>query len=87
MSRVHGKPTERVETITKEPETLAELRAMSAPPESQKGNGHRPPTGALTTDEQSDADERQQEALAKDDERIDRQQEESGEVDRLDREV
>ena len=30
MSRVHGKPTERVETITKEPESLEELRRMSS---------------------------------------------------------
>jgi hypothetical protein len=41
--------------------------------------GHRPPTGPLTTDEQTDADER---LVAKEDERIEREQEESGEGDR-----
>jgi hypothetical protein len=46
--------------------------------------GHRPPTGPLTTDEQTDADERQN---AKEDERIEPEQEESDEGDRRDREV
>ena len=41
--------------------------------------GHQPPTGPLTTDEQTDADER---LVAKEDERIEREQEESGEGDR-----
>jgi hypothetical protein len=45
---------------------------------------HRPPTGPLTTDEQTDADERQN---AKEDERIEPEQEESDEGDRRDREV
>jgi hypothetical protein len=39
--------------------------------------GHRPPTGPLTTSE-ADADELGQETLAKNDERIDREQEEAG---------
>jgi hypothetical protein len=37
--------------------------------------GHRPPTGPLTTSEATDAEELQQEKLAKDDERIEREQE------------
>jgi hypothetical protein len=41
--------------------------------------GHRPPTGPLTTDEQTQADERQ---VAREDERIEPEQEESGEGDR-----
>ncbi len=41
--------------------------------------GHRPPTGPLTTSEATDAEELQQETLAKDDERIEREHEESGE--------
>jgi hypothetical protein len=48
-------------------------------------SGHRPPTGPLTTAEQADADELRQETLVKDNERIEREQEEGG--DRRDREV
>jgi len=40
--------------------------------------GHRPPTGPLTTSEAADAEELQQEMLAKDEERIERAQEEAG---------
>lgn len=47
--------------------------------------GHRPPTGPLTTAEQTDADELRQETLVKDNERIEREQKEVG--DRRDREV
>jgi hypothetical protein len=47
--------------------------------------GHRPPTGPLTTAEQTDADELRQETLVKDNERIEREEEERG--DRRDREV
>ena len=47
--------------------------------------GHRPPTGPLTTDETTEADELQQETLVEDNERIEREQEERG--DRRDREV
>ena len=47
--------------------------------------GHRPPTGPLTNAEQTDAEELRQETLAKDNERIEREQEERG--DRRDREV
>jgi hypothetical protein len=39
--------------------------------------GHRPPTGPLTTSEATDAEELRQETLAKDDERIEREQEEA----------
>jgi hypothetical protein len=37
--------------------------------------GHRPPTGPLTTEEATDADELRQEAVAKDKERTDHEQE------------
>jgi hypothetical protein len=47
--------------------------------------GHRPPTGPLTTAEQTDAEELRQETLVKDNERIEREQEDGG--DRRDREV
>jgi hypothetical protein len=47
--------------------------------------GHRPPTGPLTNAEQTDAEELRQETLMKDNERIEREQEERG--DRRDREV
>jgi hypothetical protein len=40
--------------------------------------GHRPPTGPLTTSEATDAEELQ-ETRAKDDERIEREQEDAGE--------
>ena len=40
--------------------------------------GHRPPTGPLTTSEATDAEELRQETLAKDEERIEREQEEAG---------
>jgi len=39
--------------------------------------GHRPPTGPLTTSEAADAEELRQETLAKNDERIGREQEEA----------
>jgi hypothetical protein len=45
----------------------------------------RPPTGPLTTKETADAEELRQETLAKDDEPIEREQEEAH--DRRDREV
>jgi hypothetical protein len=38
--------------------------------------GHRPPTGPLTTAEETDAEELRQQTLAKDNERIEREQEE-----------
>ena len=41
--------------------------------------GHRPPTGPLTTVEESDAEAVRQETLAEDNERIDREQEERSE--------
>jgi hypothetical protein len=41
----------------------------------QLPGGHRPPTGPLTTGETADAEEVRQEALAKDNERIEREQE------------
>jgi hypothetical protein len=47
--------------------------------------GHRPPTGPLTTDETTQADELEQETLVEDNERIEREQEERG--DRRDPEV
>ena len=37
--------------------------------------GHRPPTGPLTTSETADAEELRQETVAKNDERIEREQE------------
>lgn len=37
--------------------------------------GHRPPTGPLTTEEATDADELRQETVAKDKERADHEQE------------
>ncbi len=37
--------------------------------------GHRPPTGPLTTSETADAEELRQETVAKDDERIELEQE------------
>ena len=40
--------------------------------------GHRPPTGPLTTSEAADAEELRQETLAKNDERIKREQEATG---------
>jgi hypothetical protein len=40
--------------------------------------GHRPPTGPLTTSEAAEAKELQQESRGKDDERIQREHEESG---------
>ena len=40
--------------------------------------GHRPPTGPLTTTETADAEELLQETVAKDKERIEREQEEAG---------
>jgi hypothetical protein len=40
--------------------------------------GHRPPTGPLTTSEATEAEELRQETLAKDDKRIEREQEEAG---------
>ncbi len=40
--------------------------------------GHRPPTGPLTTSEAADAEELRQETLAKNDEQIEREQEEAG---------
>jgi DNA-directed RNA polymerase specialized sigma24 family protein len=40
--------------------------------------GHRPPTGPLTTSEATDAEDLQQETLVKDDQRIEREQEEAG---------
>jgi hypothetical protein len=40
--------------------------------------GHRPPTGPLTTSEAAEAEELRQETLAKNDERIEREQEEAG---------
>jgi hypothetical protein len=45
--------------------------------------GHRPPTGPLTTVEQSDADELRQETLL-DDQRIEREREEKGSSSRQD---
>ena len=47
--------------------------------------GHRPPTGPLTTAETTDAEELREETLAKDNERIEREQEER--ADRRDGEV
>jgi hypothetical protein len=41
--------------------------------------GHRPPTGPLTTAEESDAEARRQKTLTEDKERIEREQEERGE--------
>jgi hypothetical protein len=41
--------------------------------------GHRPPTGPLTTAEESDAEAARQETLTEDNERIEREQEERGE--------
>lgn len=38
--------------------------------------GHRPPTGPLTTTEAADAEELRQEALAKDNQRIEHEQDE-----------
>ncbi len=38
--------------------------------------GHRPPTGPLTSAEETDAEELRQQTLVKDNERIERQQEE-----------
>jgi hypothetical protein len=46
--------------------------------------GHRPPTGPLTTAEETEAEELRQETLVKDNERIEREQEEQ---DRRGREV
>jgi hypothetical protein len=40
--------------------------------------GHRPPTGPLTTSEAAEADELRQKSPGKDDERIEREHEESG---------
>jgi hypothetical protein len=40
--------------------------------------GHRPPTGPLTTSEAADAEELRQETAAKDEERIEREQAETG---------
>jgi hypothetical protein len=40
--------------------------------------GHRPPTGPLTTAEQSDADELREKTLTEDSNRLDREQEEHG---------
>jgi hypothetical protein len=40
--------------------------------------GHRAPTGPLTTSEATDAEELRLETLAKNDERIEREQEEAG---------
>ena len=40
--------------------------------------GHRPPTGPMTTSEATEAEELRQETLGKDDERIEREHEESG---------
>jgi hypothetical protein len=40
--------------------------------------GHRPPTGPLTTSEAADAEELRQETLAKNDERIKREQDAAG---------
>ena len=40
--------------------------------------GHRPPTGPLTTSETADAEELRQETLAKNDERIKREQDATG---------
>ena len=40
--------------------------------------GHRPPTGPLTTTETADAEELRQETVAKDNERIEREQEDAG---------
>jgi hypothetical protein len=45
--------------------------------------GHRPPTGPLTTVEQSDAEELRQETLLED-ERIEREREEQGSSSRRD---
>jgi hypothetical protein len=45
--------------------------------------GHRPPTGPLTTAEQSDADELRQETLL-DDQRLEREREEPGSSSRQD---
>ena len=39
--------------------------------------GHRPPTGPLTTAETTDAEELREETLAKDNERIEREQEQA----------
>jgi hypothetical protein len=47
--------------------------------------GHRPPTSPLTNAEKTDAEELRQETLVKDNERIEREQEEN--ADRRDREV
>jgi hypothetical protein len=47
--------------------------------------GHRPPTGPLTTDEATDAEESRLETLAKDDARIERVEEKAS--DSSDREV
>jgi len=46
--------------------------------------GHRPPTGPLTSAEETDAEELRQQTLVKDSERIEREQEER---DRRGREV
>jgi hypothetical protein len=40
--------------------------------------GHRPPTGPLTTAEAADAEKARRETLAKDDQRIEPEQEETG---------
>jgi hypothetical protein len=40
--------------------------------------GHRPPTGPLTTTETADAEEFRQETAAKDNKRIEREQEDAG---------
>ncbi len=47
--------------------------------------GHRPPTGPLTTAETTDTEELRQQTLARDNERIEREQAEKG--DRRDRDV
>ncbi len=41
--------------------------------------GHRPPTGPLTTDEQTEADQLRQETQAAGNKQIEREQDESGE--------
>jgi hypothetical protein len=55
--------------------TLFEMKRLRAFLDRLPG-GHRPPTGPLTTDEQSDADELREKTLTEDSERLDREQEE-----------
>ena len=58
--------------LDRRPSTLFEMKRLRALLDRLPG-GHRPPTGPLTTDEQSDADELREKTVTEESQRLDRE--------------